>query len=76
MKVLIKLFDNDDQRYTLQGQSLISHLKSMSHIIKNARERVAHEIVFYRMNCTKFALEFYTDNNFYGEPYKTLEVTI
>ena len=75
-KVLISMFNADDNRYTIQGSSIISHLKSLPHIIKNARIRVESNIQFYQMNCPKFKLEFFTDNNFYGEPYKTIEVTI
>jgi hypothetical protein len=76
MKVLISMFNADDNRYGIQGSSIISHLKSLPHIIKKARVRVKSNAIFYAINCPKFKLEFFTDNNFYGEPYKTLEVTI
>lgn len=73
MKIHIQLFDDQRQRWTIQGACIISHLKSLRHIHKWAQKYVALNAPFYKLNTTKYKLDFY-GSNIYGQPNRTIEV--
>lgn len=74
MKIYINLFDDHRNAWTIQGSCIISHLKSLRHIHKWAREYVALNAPFYKLNINKYRLEFLHSDHIYGDPFKVIEV--
>lgn len=76
MKVIVRLFDNDRNNWTIQGSAIISHLKSVPHIRKWAKQWVINNANFYKLNSSKYRLEFFYSNLYQDNPDRIIEGTI
>lgn len=76
MKVIIRLFDDQRNDWTIQGSTIISHLKSLPHIHKWAKQWVISTAKFYSLNPDKYRLEFFFSNLYQDNPDKVIEGVI